>query len=459
MLRKLLLSLVATTLVIGCAGTSKLSEKSEKELTKGDAWKAWQLATRALDKEPGNPRARAAATAAGTSIVTEWQRRIRALAQTDSLKAGEEVLNLNEFRTDAAHYATISVGAEWPDEERTLRLAAARVHYQDGDEAIKSNRPKRACDEFTTADHFVPGYRDAAKRADHALDEALTRVALVPFHASSDDPSLGVQVARAWRDDLVESVMPPASRFTRILPGTGIERDMRLSDLEGLSRAQAIRLGRERGAQRVVWGSIGAVRSSTKLQMFTDTIARRVMEKGADGTESVHWLDVPIEVVSRVRDVNVGVDYEIIETATGSSVSHRHFDKSTSARVVWTSFQPEGEPASYFLVSETVRSTNPNRAAEVEKRWTSVCGTATTLVQVLEAKRKTGSSSGHYVRDVLPRFAAGTAFVFLEDLPPADDLAFSVLAPGSAPLRDDLLRLDPIDDADLAMERGSGSER
>ena len=70
MLRKLLLSLIATTLVIGCAGTSKLSEKSEKELTKGDAWKAWQLATRALDKEPGNPRARTAATSAGTSIVS-----------------------------------------------------------------------------------------------------------------------------------------------------------------------------------------------------------------------------------------------------------------------------------------------------------------------------------------------------------------------------------------------------
>jgi hypothetical protein len=134
-------------------------------------------------------------------------------------------------------------------------------------------------------------------------------------------------VARAWRDDLVESVMPPASRFTRILPGTGIERDMRLSDLEGLSRAQAIRLGRERGAQRVVRGSIGAVRSSTKLQLFTDTIARRVMEKAADGTESVHWLDVPIEVVSASATSAWASTDEIIETATGSSVSHRHFER------------------------------------------------------------------------------------------------------------------------------------
>ena len=452
MLRKIAPALLAITFVIGCAaGTSKLSEKSEKKLASGDAWRAWQLATRALDKEPGNPRARAAATAAGASIAEEWQRRIRALADMDSTDAAEEVLKLNDFRADAARYATIPVGAEWPEEERTIRLAAARRQYEDGVDAAKSRRPKKACAAYTNAERFVTGYRDAAKRADLALDEALTRVALVPFRASSGDPSLGVQVSRAWRDDLAEELAPPTAQFTRILPGTGIERDMRVSELDDLSRAEAIRLGRTKGAQRVVWGSIGDVRSSTRLNLFQDRVARRVVEKGPNGVESVHWVDVPIEVVARVRDVTVGIDYEVIETANGTSLAHRHFDRSTSARVVWTSYQPEGDLASYFLVSETVRGSNPDRVKDVEKRWAAVCGSATTLTQVLEARRKAGSS-GHYVRDVLPRFAAGTAFVFLEELPPAGDLALSVLAPGSAPLRDDLLRLDPIDDADLALE-------
>ncbi len=459
MLRRLAPALLAIMFVIGCAaGTSKLSEKSEKELASGDAWRAWQLATRGLDKEPGNPRARAAATAAGTSIVQEWQRRIRALAEVDSTEAAEEVLKLNDFRANAARYATIPFGAQWPGEELTIRLAAARLNYQNGVDAAKSRRPKKACAAFNNAERFVTGYRDAAKRADLALGEALTRVALVPFRASSGDASLGVQVSRAWRDDLVEELAPPIAQFTRVLAGNGIERDMRVSELDDLSRAEAIELGRAHAAQRVVWGTIGDVRSATKLHLFRDIVARRVVEKKADGAESVHWMDVPIEVVARVREVTVGVDYEVIETVTGTSLAHRHFDRSTSARVVWTSFQPEGDPASYFLVSETVRGSNPDRAKDVEKRWTSVCGSATTLVQVLEARRKAGSS-GHYVREELSRFAAGTAFVFLEELPPASDLALTVLAPGSAPLRDDLLRLDPIDDADLAMEGTHDSRR
>lgn len=450
MLRRIVLITIATLLMVGCASTGKLTEKSQKKLAGGDAWSAWNLATRALDKEPGNPRAREAATAAGASIVEEWQRKIRATAQVDSMGAAEEVLKLADFRADAARYATIPVGAGWPVEEGTLRNMAARVHYGNGMDAMRSHRPKKACAEYSDAERFVTGYRDAAKRADRALDEALTRVAVVPFRVASDDPSLGVQLARAWRDQLVEDLAPPAAQFTRVIPGNAIERDMRVSELDNISREEAIRLGRERGAERVVWGSIGNVRSSTKLNLFKDSVARKVTSQDDQGHETAHWESVPIEVVARVRDVTVGVDYEVIETKNGNSLSHRHFDRATSARVVWTSYQPVGDPASYSLVSETDRASNPDRARAVEKHWADVCGTATTIVQVLQA-RKSAGSSGRYAREALPRFAAGAAFVFLEDLPPANDLALTALTHGAPPVRDDLLRLDPIDDADLTV--------
>lgn len=451
MTRRVVLALAAIVIAAGCAGPSKLTDKSEEKLAGGNAWGAWQLATRALDKEPGNPRARAAATAAGASIAQEWQRKIHALAELDSVNAAEEALNLIEFRANAARYATIPVGAEWPSEERALLGSAARYHYQRGLEAANSNRPKKACAEFADAERFVPGYRDVAKRADRALGEALTRVALVPFRASSEDPTLGVNVAQAWRDNLSQNLAPPAAPFTRILGDDAIERSMTISELEGLSREQAIRLGRKSGADRVVWGSIGRVRSTTKMNFFRDSVARRVTERQANGTETDRWVEVPIEVVARVRDVTVGVDYEVISVKSGVSIAHRHVDRGTTARVVWTSQQLDGDPSSYALVSETVRASNPDRVKDVETRWRSVCGDATTLAQVIQARRSAGSN-GRYARESLPRFLAGAAFVFLEDLPPAEDLAFAALAQGSAPLRDDLLRLDAIDDVDLGME-------
>jgi hypothetical protein len=276
-------------------------------------------------------------------------------------------------------------------------------------------------------------------------------VAVLPFRSSAQDASFGTEVAQAWQDDLIENLAPPATQFTRILGGESIKRSMSLADLEDLSRADAVRLGRKSGAERVVWGSVGGVKSSTKLHLFRDTVARRVVDKDAEGHEVTRWVDVPIEVVARVRDVTVGVDYEVISTSSGTSLVHRHVDRSTQARVVWTSSQIDGDPSSYSLVSETVRASNPDRARDVEARWASVCGNATTLVQVLEARKQAGPSARN-PRETLARFAAGAAFVFLEELPPAEDLALAVLSRGSAPLRDDLLHLDEVDDVDLGVE-------
>jgi hypothetical protein len=450
MSRSIVALLIAVSLAAGCAGSAKLSQKSEEKLASGDAWKAWQLATRALDKEPGNPRAQAAATKAGTAIVQDWQRKIRAYAELDSAKAAAEVLAMTDFRGEAARYTTIPMGESWAAEERTLRRAGARIHYNLGVEAEGAGRPKKACTEFSEARNYVSDYRDVVKREDRAASDAMTRVAVMPFRAMSDDRSFGAELAQAWQDDLVENLAPPTTQFTRIVSGDALRRSMTLADLDDVSREQAIRMARKAGAERVVWGSVGNVKSTTKLHLFQDNVWRRVVERGPNGTEVVRWVEVPIQVVSRVRDVKVGMDYEVIDTRSGTSLVHRHLDRSGSARVVWTSDRFDGDPSSYVLVSDSFRSTHPDRAKEIETRWSDACGAGTTLVQVLEARRNAGSS-GRYARQALPRFAAGAAFVFMEDLPPADDLALAALTQSSRSVRDDLVNMDAVDDVDLGV--------
>jgi hypothetical protein len=450
MFRRLAPALLAIPLVIGCAGPAKLAERSEEKLAAGDAWRAWQLATRSLDKQPGNPRARVAARNAAAAIAQDWEQRIHALAGADSVAAAEQVLEFAGFRADAARYAVVAVSVDWPRDEQILRHTGARLSYQRGAVAMGSSRPKKAYDAFHDAERFVPGYRDAARLADHAFDKALTRVAVVPFFASSGNAALGREVADEWRDDLARQMAAPQARFTRIVGGDAIEQAMTVAQLGRTSREDALRLGRKAGADRVVWGSIGGVNSETRLHLFSDRIARRLVEKDADGHETTRWTEIPIEVVARVRTVTADVEYEVIATKSGATVARQHSQRSTSARVVWTSYTPEGDLGAYALVSELVRAANPDRARDVESRWKSTCGDQTTLQQVLEARRST-RGPGRYQRDALPRFIAGAAFVFLEDLPPVEDLAFAALAGGWQPLRDDLVRLDPIDEVDLGV--------
>jgi hypothetical protein len=167
----------------------------------------------------------------------------------------------------------------------------------------------------------------------------------------------------------------------------------------------------------------------------------------------VRWVDVPIEVVSRVRDVTVDVDYEVIATVDGTSLSHEHAPRSSRARVVWTSFVPDGDVSSYALVSDAVRSQNPDRAKEIETRWKNVCGDATTLQQVLSARRDSRGDQG-YDRGTIGRFVTGAAFVFMQELPPAQDLALAALSNGWQPLEKELTRLDGMDDVDLGVALG-----
>jgi hypothetical protein len=445
-------AIVALTLLMaaGCASPSKLAEHSEQQLAGGENQRAWELATHALSRDPGNVRARSAATAAGNAIARDWEQRIAGLAASDSVAAAEQVLELTTFRVDAARYAVITVTPEWSATERALKMSAAHTHYQQGVAALASSRPKRAYIEFSDVARFLPDYKDVTKQLDKAYLKALTRVAFVPFSAGSGNAALGRDVASSWRDDAAAQFGPTVAHFTRILGSAEIEQQMNVAQLDHLTRDGAIALARKAGAERLVWGSIGAIQAQTRPHVFADVISRRVVEKNAAGDDVARWVDVPVEVLSRVRTVTVDMDYEIIATRNGSTLAHRHAQRTNSARVVWTSFSPEGDLGSYALISDAGRASHPDRAKDLESRWQDVCGANTTVQQVFEARRA-ARDEGHYDRDALPKFMAGAAFVFLQELPPAEDLAFATLAGAWQPMVGDLQKLDEVDDVDLGM--------
>ncbi len=448
--RMLSASLLLVTVVAGCAGPSKLAQRSEQKLAGGDIWRAWQLATRALEREPMNPRAKQAAASAGAVISDDWQRRIHALAQVDSLRAAEQVLEFADFRANAAKYTTVPVAPAWAADELALRRAAANEYYQQGRKALSAHRPKAAFARFHECERFLVGYRDATRLAEGAYQKALTRVAVLSFASAGRDDNFGREVGDQWRDVLADALAPPRSSFTRVLGAEAVEKRMTVAQLGHLSRDEAWRLGRKSGAERVVWGSVGPVSSETKLEIFRDKVSRRIVHKAPDGQTIVSWVEIPIEVVARVRDVQVDVDYEVISTRDGTSLAHTRVPRSTRARVVWTSYAPEGEISNYALVSEALRAADPERAKAIESRWKSVCGEGTTLAQVLAARREVRSDSGYH-REALGRFMAGAAFVFLQELPPAQDLALAAAKSGWQPLLDDLARLDTLDDVDLGV--------
>ena len=456
MFRRLAPVLLALPLVLGCAGPNTLARRSEEKLASNPR-RAWDLAIRALDKEPGNVRAREAAAAAAGAIAQDWQNRIRALAGVDSITAAEQVLEFVAFRAGAVRYATVPVDPAWSTDEKNLRHTAARIHYQRGALEMDARRPKKAFFHYSSCERFVPVYRDAARLASRAMDKATTRVAFVPLRGTARG-TLGRDVAASWRGECVERMNPPHALFTRILPSEDVERQMTVSDLSAMSRDQAIRVAKRAGADRLVWGTIGGVDARNSIQMYTEAVYRRVVEKDSEGNRSTRWVAVPIEVIARVRDVAVDLEYEVISARGGATLARRREPCTMSARAVWTASMLDGELDSFALYSDAMRSEDPERCKAIETRWKAVVGEGTTLRQVIEARRAK-RSSGNERAEAVARWIAGAAFVMLEDLPPTDELAYAALARGWKTVHADLQRLDEFDEVDLGLATAEPERR
>uniref|UniRef100_A0A832I0Y7 Tetratricopeptide repeat protein n=1 Tax=Eiseniibacteriota bacterium TaxID=2212470 RepID=A0A832I0Y7_UNCEI len=448
--RWLLLPLVLT---LSCAAPSELARRSERSLAAGDPHRAFELAARALDKEPGNAAARAAAAGAWRAIAADHERRIRALADADTVAAAAQVLDYADARARASRHTDTAVAAEWAAAERAIRAGAARAWYARGLAADRAQRPKQAYAAYVEVERYVSGYRDVADRMGRALERARTRVAVLPLSGAASNAGLGVQVAAHWRGEIGQRLAGRDVRFTRLVPGDEVEKVMTVAQLGRLSREEALRIGRKVGADRIVWGAIGGVSSDTRTDRFDDTIARRVLEKDADGRTVERWVEVEIDVLARARTVSVDVEYEVIAVDDEVTLAGERVQRSLTARTVWTAFSPEGDLDHYALVAAPVRTADPARVRRVEARWKAVAGPTMGVRELLQAARASRGGA-RYRRDVLPRFYPGASGpVFLDDVPPVEDLAFAALVHGWQPVLADLKRLDAVDDVDARAVR------
>ena len=90
----------------------------------------------------------------------------------------------------------------------------------------------------------------------------------------------------------------------------------------------------------------------------------------------------------------------------------------------------------------------------VESRWREVVGEGVSIAEVIEARRASrGARPDH--GEERARLMAGVAFVFLDELPSTEDLAFAAIAGNWKPVYLDLVRLDSTDDPDLDLAIGA----
>jgi hypothetical protein len=433
-----------------CASTSELVRRSEEGLDAGDMDRAYKWSSRALDHEPGNPRAQQTMTTAATAIIEKRKAQIIDLAAADTLAAARAVLELDDFHADVARYrVTLPADPDFYQQQAAIRVAAARVYYDKGAHSLETDYPKRALAELTEAKRFTPNDGDVLALYQRASEEAISPLAILPFNDDASSPALAQQVSDEVFAQLQYQLGAKRFHFTRLIGRDQVNQRLTVAQAGDLSREDAVSLGRALGAERIVYGRIHDLNSDTHTDTYRETIFKKVIAQGDDGKPDVRFDEQGFEAVSRRREVSVRVDFEVIETGGGARLAHDSEQRTLVAHTVFTRFAPAGSCDDYALVPPG----DDDRKRRIEKEWHDDFG-SWSLPGLLDRARREPGRTRYESRHRSEFAAAGTSTpIWLDDLPPVEEMAHIALDDAWMPMLDMLRELDGKDDRELVTRR------
>jgi hypothetical protein len=441
------ISLLPLFVLMSCASTSELARRGDVALESGDMERAYDWARRALDRDAGNAQARQIMTVAADSLANRKKREITDLAAVDTVAAARLAIELEDFRARTRTYGvTLPADPGFGDQEAAIRTGAARLFYNRGVESLTAYRPKRAHGELTEAARYAPGYADLGVQLDRAWQEAVTRIAILPLNNEVAAPGLADQFSKELQHQMEYQLQHKRFRFTRAIHRDEVNRRLTVAQAGRLTREEAVELGRALGAQRVVFGRVHDLRSDTRTDTYREVIFHKVVERGEDGKPHPRYEEQRFEAVSRRREVSVAVDFEVLETGGGGRLAQDSQGRTSEAHTVFTRFQPVGSCDDYSLAPPDWED---GKRRDLEKEWRATFGSWTVSALLDRARRSPDRT--RYESRHRPEFSsAGTSTpVWLDDLPPAEELAHIALSDAWMPLLDILRDLDGKDDAEL----------
>jgi tetratricopeptide (TPR) repeat protein len=438
--------------LLSCASTSELVRRGDAALDAGDMDRAYDWSRRALDREPGNAHAQAIMTTAATSIINGRKAQVLHLAELDTLAAARAVLELDDFHAQVAHYrVTLPPDPEFHDQEMAIRMGAARIYYDKGARSLAADFPKRAYAELSEAKRFAPGDGDVTAELDRAWERAITRIAILPFNDDVSAPELTRQLSDEVFQQMQYQLTAKRFKYTRLIGQDQVNQRLTVAQAGRLTREEAVSLGRALGATRVLVARIHDLRTDTNTDTYRETIFKKVVERGDDGKPRTRFEEERFEAVSRRRQITVAFDLEVIETDRGARLAQDSQERGFSAHTVFTRFSPAGSCDDYCLAPPDWR--DDDRGKRVEKQWRSDFG-SWTLPSLLDRARREPGRTRYESRHRSEFSAAGTSTpVWLDDLPPVQELAHIALSDAWMPMVTMLRELDGKDDAEFATAR------
>ncbi len=187
------LAMLAVSVLLGSCSSGK------KALEQGDYPEAVRTAVDRLRKSPNNDKAREVLARAYPRLLSYNLDRIRKLRNSRDELRWEKILPLyrqlnrayDEIQRSPAASRVIPDARYFQEAYENAQFEAAKARYEMGRQALAAGRQndweaaKQAYYDFSRAQEFVPGFRDAAQLADEARSLATVYVVVAPIRMPS----------------------------------------------------------------------------------------------------------------------------------------------------------------------------------------------------------------------------------------------------------------------------------
>ncbi len=428
---RLALATLALT-VLSCASASSLAKRSEQARVAGDPERAYRLALEARGKNANAPETRAAIDEAAWALYERSRAGIRARAAVgDTFEAATRVVDLDRLRQRfAGDGVPPPQDPGFEADERRIREAGAARFYDLGTASLNGHRPKDAWRQFNSVRALIPHYRDLDRMIATSWNDAVTPVAILPFADQAGMPEYAASMARDLYVEVSRRMSEPRFTFTQLVDPGMVYSRVSMAEASRLDRERAIQIGRALGVKRVVWGRIWNLRSDTNTDRWSESLWHQVAEKT--------WVSVPFRAVSRVRTVRIEAEFEVLDTDGGGSLDRRDEPREVVAHTAFSGSQITGDPDEYHLAPPNYDS---GRRESLEQRWKRCFG-PWSVSQFIDRCRR-GADRSSYRNEYRNEFASRDGCVYLDDLPPAEDMAGLGLDDVWRPVLESLAQLDP----------------
>lgn len=261
---------------------------------------------------------------------------------------------------------------------------AADGYYREGLLLAKSDdvdTQKKAAKSFKTAQEYVPGYKDAAELYEKARKAGVKRIAIISFENKSGKGGYGA-IADAIVDGTVSNVMgdSSATEFLEIVSRDQLEQVMQEQKL-GLTgfvdAGTATQLGKILGVKEIVTGKITQITApGEKTTKKTIRLKEAVCVRADGNGKCIQSAEVYADVTeyNRTAVATITGSYSVIDVKTAAIKKQANMEGKSAFSAVWATYTGDeralGRPGffrdSKADVRDLIRTSEQNAPDEEE---------------------------------------------------------------------------------------------